>query len=99
MDVSYVPVANVLCENHVSPERRQHFCQDLLKTFWRKTELTPRRDRSARPATRERSYVSTPNKNSFDIQIASAFFRRVVFVQGNCADFAARGSSRREENL
>lgn len=45
----------------------------------------------------KRSYVSTPNANSFDIQIASVFFRP-VFVQGDCTDFTSRELFQRERN-
>lgn len=95
-DVSCVLFANVLCENRRL--RRVGVVNtstgDLLKTFERRRSrggLSSYGETEVRVPRGERSYVSAPNKNSFDIQIASAFFRRVVFVQGNRADFASGG--------
>lgn len=71
----------------------------FIENFPAETRLTYR-ETEVRASRSERSYVSTPNKNSFDIQIAStSFFRRLVFVREDCADFASRGLSQREENL
>lgn len=96
--VSYVSPANILCGNRVPPRRIGGVVNTFARIYWKlssgRRATHPHEETEVRAPRAERSYVSTPNKNSFDIQIASAFFRRVVFVQGNCADFASYGLSR-----